>query len=176
MAGFGNAGVPPKVLARMDEAAAIDTYGANCVSEAVWSEYAASRPYVAPTPAKEAASIVLRNRAAIIVDATKRKALAAGGEAAAETALRAIAFLLSEGVPAAASPEQRSDERGDEAAGEAAWADALQRVAAARLIDDSAALAAFLDRRICVPRDMGAPPASRLKWLAARLRSEGSPG
>jgi hypothetical protein len=38
------------------------------------------------------------------------------------------------------------------------------------LTDRAAALAGFLDNRMCVPRDMGAMPAAAIKQLATEVK------
>ena len=142
MAGYGNAGTPATVLKRMDEAAAIDAFGgAQLVTQQVWSDFAESRPHAAPTASAEAAATIVRNRVDILVDATKRKALADGTDT--DAALRAVAGLLQ------ADDEFR---------------------AACLATPGVAELAAFLDNRLCCPRDMGAPCAAELKKLAAKLK------
>ena len=145
MAGYGNSGVPPRVLARMDEAAAAEVFGASDVSLATWQDYASVRPNVAATPAAEAAATILRNCKAILADAAKRDALE--DEAELDGALRIIATLLLD-----------EDELTD------AVPDLAMR-------DSVSALAKFLDSRLCVPRDMGAPAAAALKRLAAELNA-----
>jgi glutathione S-transferase len=151
MAGYGNAGVPSRVLRRMDEAAAIDAFGGEqLVSKDTWSAYAATRPHVAPSAAAEAASTVVRNRDAILADVAKRQPLSDG--AGADAALRAVAdlLLLTSGG---------SDGGGGGDGG------------ASRATAGVGALASFLDTRMCVPRDMGAPAAAVLKRLAAELNT-----
>jgi len=143
MAGYGNGGAPPRVLARMDEASAGEAFGDVGVSGETWAQYASTRAHVAPTAQEEAAATILRNRAAILADASKRGCLP--DEEQLDPALRALAGLLASG------------------GGEAA--ETLRGIAGV------AALAAFLDGRMCVPRDMGAPAAAALKRLAAELNT-----
>ena len=102
-----------------------------------------------------------RNRAAIVADAAKRRALAGASEAEIDEALRGVAALLL-GIYA---PDLLSDypfsdlvlDREDAFAGEGDFA--------------IATLASFLDKRMCVPRDMGAPAAASIKSLANNLDS-----
>ena len=75
----------------------------------------------------------------------KRKPLA--DEEDPDAALRALAYLL-------------------------AGAEDAALMAAAKETPGVAALAAFLDGRLCCPRDMGAPAASELKRLANELKME----
>ena len=123
-AGFGNAGGVPELLssgsAFDDE---IATRGA-----AIWDDYAATRDYVASTPAREAAAAVVRNRDALVADAARF------GVDDAEGGLLAVAAALHEGAAL-----------GDDAAGRRG--------------------AAYLDDRLCVPRDMGAPAAAAIRAL-----------
>lgn len=148
MAGYGNAGTPATVLRRMDEAAAIEAFGgAQLVAPDVWRSYAEARPHVAPSAAAEAAATIVRNREDIVTDVAKRRALE---DADADAALRALAGLL-----AAAADDEKTVDGID--------------VEACRATPGVGALAAFLDKRMCVPRDMGAPPAAELKRLAAEL-------
>ena len=87
----------------------------------------------------------MRNCKAILADAAKRDALE--DEAELDGALRIIATLLLD-----------EDELTD------AVPDLAMR-------DSVSALAKFLDSRLCVPRDMGAPAAAALKRLAAELNA-----
>ena len=161
MAGYGNAGTPTRVLGRMDEAAAIEAYGgAQRVSQPIWAEFAQGRAYVAPTAAAEAAATIVRNRDDILADAAKRNALADGVDA--DAALRAVACLLASTAAAAAAEEV--EEVDDEEA---------MRLGCSSTAGVSQ-MASFLDARMCVPRDMGAPCAAELKSLAAKL-SENAP-
>ena len=146
MAGYGNSGVPARVLARMDEAAAIEAFGGLSTTDpAVWSQYAAGRPHVASSPGAEAAATILRNRNDLLDDASKRR-MELDADALDE-AFRALAYLLI-------------------ARGEAVE-DAL--VLLCRSTRGVGEVAAYADQRMCVPRDMGAPPAAQVKLLAAEL-------
>eukprot|EP00931_Biecheleriopsis_adriatica_P118301 TRINITY_DN93738_c0_g1_i1.p1 TRINITY_DN93738_c0_g1~~TRINITY_DN93738_c0_g1_i1.p1 ORF type:complete len:429 (+),score=58.60 TRINITY_DN93738_c0_g1_i1:2-1288(+) len=86
MAGYGNAGVAP-VLQPEDPSKPIqlDT------NEGDWQAFASSRPHVAPTPEKEAAARVVRNRKALAVDAVAQGAVR---EEDADVALRGVAAML----------------------------------------------------------------------------------
>jgi glutathione S-transferase len=146
MAGFGNAGVvPPQIEANMNEMARQEALTAEItIDQGLWTEYTASRPYLAATPQAEAAAIITRNREAISVDVLER----AGGsalkglpttESDLDVALRALVCVLLE-----------NDEDAKSTLG-------------------VGALATFLDERMCVPRDMGAMSASAIKKLALEL-------
>jgi glutathione S-transferase len=142
MAGYGNGGVPPRVLARMDEAATSEAFGPPAVSEATWQAYASGRPHVAVSAAAEAAATLLRKREAVLTDAARKAGL--GDREELDSALRTLVGLLA-------------GEGGEEEG----------RVA--RQIPGVGRLAAFLCQRMCVPRDMGAPAAAELRRLADAL-------
>eukprot|EP00962_Isochrysis_galbana_P051312 scaffold22691_cov101-Isochrysis_galbana.AAC.4 len=143
MAGYGNGGVPPRVLVRMEDAAAA-SWNAPEVSEATWQAYATERPHVAESAAAEAAVTMLRNRQAVLQDAARRAGL--GDREELDPALRILVGLLAR----------------EGGAGE-------DDVRVARQIPTVGRLAAFLAQRMCVPRDMGAPAAAALQRLADAL-------
>ena len=139
VAGYGNAGrplSPASARGRQLAAASPDV----SVSQGVWGSYCDGRPAVAPTAELEAATVLLRNRRAIVADAARSMRR---GQDEVEVALRALVARLG-GIA-----------EGDEAAEAPA--------------DVAAALAAHLDTRVCVPRDLGAPPAAALRALAHEL-------
>ena len=160
MAGFGNTGVPPRVLTRMGEEEvrggggyALDPERAE-VERGIWEEYSADRPYVANAAAAEAAAVIARNREAIMDDALKR--------------LPRLEERTEKGMPT-----------------DGAGLDVALRILAACLIDDgdrsvrdwdgcfltldALALGLYLNERMCVPRDMGAMSAAAIKRLAATI-------
>lgn len=148
MAGFGNAGnVPELVASRMEELGAIEK---EPLSEAevnhqqdLWKTFQASRPYLAASPKEEAAAILIRNREAITRDATKNcDDDSLDGEVVLDEAMRSLAVLLCD--------ENRFSESTVEACEELRGTELR-------------ALAAFLDDRMCVPRDMGALSAAWFK-------------
>jgi len=146
MAGFGNAGLPPEVIA--DAAAAERAFGSARLGNGAWWEaFAASRPHVAASPAEEAAARLTRNRAAVAADAVRRGVL---GEGQVDGALREVAEAL---VAHAAEAE-------------AAEAEAETAAAAATPSAEAVALLRYLDARMCVPRDMGAPAAAAIRSLS----------
>ena len=111
MAGYGNAGAPPKVLKRMDEAATIEAFGGEqSVSPEVWAEYARTRPHVAQTASAEVAATILRNKDDILADVAKRKPLA--DEEDPDAALRALAYLLAGAEDAALMAAAKETRRG----------------------------------------------------------------
>jgi glutathione S-transferase len=145
MAGFGNAGVPVQIGTNMDEIARQEAVNAESkIDQGLWKDYSSSRPYLAATPEAEAASMMTRNREAISVDILKRAGRSVWKglpttESNLDKALRAMVCVLIE-----------SD------------TDAESTV-------EVAALAGFLDERMCVPRDMGAMSASAIKKIAWEL-------
>lgn len=143
MAGFGNAGLPPQVIA--DAAAAERAFGSSRLGDGAWWEaFAAARPHVASSPAEEAAARLTRNRAAVAADAVKRGVV---DEEHVHGALREVAEALI------AHPNAEA--------------------AAATPSAEAAALLRYLDARMCVPRDMGAPAAAAIRSLAeATARGE----
>lgn len=151
MAGFGNAGnVPGTVATRMEELGLAEKSPISEAEEtnqqALWETFAATRPYVAASPREEAAAVLIRNREKIAKDASKNCADSAvvGSSETLDEAMRSLAVLLCDkdrfSEPIVAACEER---RGTELR----------------------SLAAFLDDRICVPRDMGAPSAAWFKRL-----------
>ena len=75
MAGFGNAGLPPAVSQTMKDRVLVEEKEACASAETaqtLWNDYASTRPYVAPSPAFQAALTITRNRDAIIKDTVKR--------------------------------------------------------------------------------------------------------
>ena len=101
------------------------------------------------SPSHEAAAIMTRNRHAIVKDVVKQASSAAwsgkglpDSEEAADKALRAMVQALLSDTDAPNIEEKAIVQ----------------------------SMAAFLDTRMCVPRDMGAMTAATIKNLAARLR------
>jgi glutathione S-transferase len=146
MAGFGNAGLPPDIGRNMDARISYEQEEAKaCIDLDVWKEYASSRPHVTSSPHADAASIVTRNREAIMKDMLKRGGGASSkglssAEEEVDLGLRALACVLL-------------DEEGENA----------------KDVPGLAAIAKFLDERMCVPRDMGAMSAATIKVLACEL-------
>jgi len=146
MAGFGNAGaLPPLVSERMEELTRQETEALSAEERAdeqrLWDEYAADRPYVATSSNAEAAAVLVRNRENIRKDALKNYS---DGDTSADLdeAMRSLAVLLC---------------------GEGSFS--KERVDACReqCGESARSLAAFLDERMCVPRDMGALSAAHFK-------------
>lgn len=157
MAGFGNAGMPPDVIDRMDD---FDKDEARPLSEEeraieqkLWDEYRSTRPLLALTPSAEAGKTMLNNREAIVKDTLKRAASLEGkgiplDEENLDRAMRALATLLI------------YDDGGK-------YAELEQASTEAESVDGVYAMAKFLDERMCVPRDMGSMSAAAIKRLAA---------
>jgi glutathione S-transferase len=151
MAGYGNAGMVPSGI--QDNMVALEEKERETALDwtpdlAVWKSYASTRPWVAPTPAGEAARIITANREAIVRD----------------TAKRASEFD---------SPDMPETEQ-DVGATLAALVQILLLDEEVEMdldvsADQVGALAAFLDDRMCVPRDMGKQCANAIKWVAASL-------
>lgn len=150
MAGFGNAGnVPSLVSSRMKEESEREktplTEEEKVIQTAIWKKYSADRPYVAESPSKEAASVLIRNREMIVNDIEKRRDmkttahdLPAGQEL--DESLRCLASILCDDEFESSLSECKQNFHVTE-------------------------IAAFLDERMCVPRDMGALSAAYFKKI-----------
>ena len=136
----------------LNEREACEAFGNAPVSAELWSEYAASRPHVAPSPAAEAAAALVRNAQAVCRDAEACYALPTGTDTASyDAALRCVVTRLL--IESGAELEEASaEELGQDAV--------------------VAALAAHLDHRVCVPRDVGAPAAEAIRRLARSTTSD----
>jgi len=149
MAGFGNTGnVPELVASRMEELSIAERVPLSEVEEThqidIWKTYATTRPYVAASAREEAAAVLVRNREKIAADAAKScsdSALVDDRETLDE-AMRSLAVCLCD--------ENRFP--GD-----------VVRACEERRGTELRSLAAFLDDRMCVPRDMGALSAAWFK-------------
>ncbi|CAB9512574.1 glutathione Stransferase [Seminavis robusta] len=154
MAGFGNSGVPPAIGTNMDALTQAERETAlSCVKQDVWDEYAATRPYVASTPSAEAAKIITQNRQRILQDLQKQQSYnreaavqLPDGSKELDVVLRNLVHVLIQNGDTTSSMEGDPEMVG--------------------------CLAAFLDERMCVPRDMGAMSAACIKDLAWKLSSE----
>ncbi|KAJ8605498.1 hypothetical protein CTAYLR_000017 [Chrysophaeum taylorii] len=131
-AGFGNAGIAPKVS--LPET--VDDPG----DLAVWRAYARGRNDVGTTPSREVATRLVRNRDAILRDAVRTGAVR-DLEVADDGLRRCVAYFLDD--DAVDDPDNAN----------------------------AALVARYLSDRVCVPRDMGAPPAAALHALNAKLSS-----
>lgn len=154
MAGFGNAGLPPQIDENMQNLQDKELAEArNCIMDStLWTAYAADRDYVADTPAVEAAQIITKNREAIITDTVKRATtdrtwketdLPDSPTEVDETLREMVEVLLNDDSDLLTNASRRT----------------------------VGSLAAFLDERMCVPRDMGCPPAATIKVLAWNLQT-----
>ena len=110
------------------------------VSDESWAAYASTRPHVASDARTEAAAHLIRHREAIVQDAWRKMGLDSADKV--EEPLRALAWLLAG----------------------AADGDARATAITTRGLDG---LAAHLDERVCVPRDLGAPVAAALTGILA---------
>ena len=158
MAGFGNAGVPPQIDQNMVSLRDKELQEArDCIrNQDLWTRYAAERNHVADTPAAEAARIITANRRAIIADIVRQDNINTKWKKTAdlpfddtdemdETLREMVDCLL------------RNDGDGD------SLTNASKRTVGS--------LAAFLDERMCVPRDMGCMSAATIKLLAWNLQT-----
>ena len=158
MAGYGNAGVPPAVVERMDdirmEESRPQTEEGRARDQALWDEYRSGRPYLANTPSSEAGRVLMNNREAIVKDTLKRgTALEGTGipleEGGLDEAMRALSTILLYG-----------------AEGDGHYEELGAASKEARDVKGVYAVAKFLDERMCVPRDMGAMSADAIKRLS----------
>ncbi|KAL3799765.1 hypothetical protein HJC23_010415 [Cyclotella cryptica] len=160
MAGYGNNGVPPVVSERMNDLKILEgrpqTEKERVRDQALWDEYRSSRPYLARTPSAEAGSVLVKNRNAIVMDTLKQCTRSNSNsksiltdEKQLDEAMRALSTILVYGA----------DEDG--------MYDELNIASKeAYNVDGVLDLAAFLDERMCVPRDMGAMSADAIKRVA----------
>ncbi len=148
MAGFGNAGnVPDLVASRMDELTESEkaplSEAEEKAEQELWETFSSTRPYVAASAREEAAAVLVRNRQAIIKDAAKNcKDSSLASDEKLEEAMRSLSVVLC--------GESKFSESTIEACEEACGA-------------EFRSLAAYLDERMCVPRDMGALSAAWFK-------------
>jgi glutathione S-transferase len=154
MAGFGNAGLPLQIDQNMQDLRDKEVAQAQaCLrnQKDVWNMYAASRKHVASTPAADAAAIIIRNRQAIVKDTQRRATdrtwvetdLPETAHEVDETLRELVDVLLNDDYDLLTNASRRS----------------------------VGSLAAFLDERMCVPRDMGAMSAATIKVLAWKLQT-----
>lgn len=159
MAGFGNAGVPTAIQGTMDALQTKEQEEAMVSQDDLetWTAYSSTRPYVQSSPYREAAAIITRNREAILRDlltqATKPAWKSFGLPTEPEEAEQALVSL----VDALLLPTDQGTSGGS----------SNKRPP----LDFMGAVAAFLDERMCVPRDMGAMAAGTIKVLAKTQKS-----
>ena len=121
------------------------------VSRALWASYTSIRPHVGESAEAEAASHIIRHREALAIDASTQLSLPPDE---LDEAFRALVWLLTRAGGAAGSMGAEGwagtkDERG---------------IRSARRLQD---VLRYLDARVCVPRDMGAPAAEALsRWIS----------
>jgi glutathione S-transferase len=149
MAGFGNAGVPHTINQNMSERIAQEEEEAkSIVSQSdVWEGFRSTSSYALPdSPFLDAATIMTSNRKAIVRDAAKGTLGDSYSEKEIDAALHGLVSRLI-----------KYHDEGDDAT-----------------FDDSneacADLAAYLDERMCVPRDMGSMSAATIKRAAVAMR------
>ena len=119
-------------------------------TEELWAEYARGREGVAPNPGAEAAAALRSNAPAIVRDAVAYCALPEDqDDADYKLAIERVATLLED--------TEQGGGRGGEVGGGTEEDDGVCRIVA------------YLDDRLCVPRDMGVPPAAAIRALHQRL-------
>ena len=108
---------------------------------------------------------LLLAQAAIVADAAKRRVLD-GDAAACDAALReaVVALLLLGGAGAGAEADAQ--------AGAGAEAGAQVEAGAQPPSEAAGALLRYLDERLCVPRDLGAPSAAAIRALAQAVETD----
>lgn len=155
MAGFGNAGVPPSIQQNMQERVLWEeTQAKDCIDQQLWEKYRqqlGSSDYytISKSPYWEVATIITQNKAAIVKDAQKRMKV---DEEVLDAALSGLVTRLVEYKEGQASfPIYLEGED-------------------MSVTEQVAKIAAYLDERMCVPRDMGAMSASVLKTVAVSMR------
>jgi glutathione S-transferase len=158
MAGYGNNGVPPTVVGRMEELNLNEglpqTEEGRIRNQSLWDDYRSKRPYLANTPSAEAGHVLIRNHKAIAKDVLKRADVLQNAgfpltETGIDTAMRALASILVFG----------SEKDGQ-------YNDLEVAANEAHNVEGVFALAKFLDERMCVPRDMGMMSADAIKRIA----------
>eukprot|EP00980_Cylindrotheca_fusiformis_P031286 scaffold26122_cov127-Cylindrotheca_fusiformis.AAC.5 len=157
MAGFGNSGVPPSIKQNMQEREVYELEEAKaCIDTTIWDSYYSMQSLVPnKSPYLDAASIMTKNRKAIVKDASSSKGgeLDGLGEAEIDAALLGMVARLAQ------FDEETSNQMVLYLEGEDP--ETAQHVAK---------LAEYLDRRMCVPRDMGAMSAAVIKTMAETMK------
>jgi len=138
MAGFGNSGVPPNIVDAMEERIAWEEEQASQSrgAEELWTEYATMNPHVGKTASAEAARIIAKNRLALVSDCLKHTTTL-DSDHEVDEALRQLASTLQSGN--------------------------TDNIANRSKVGH---IAATIDKRMCVPRDMGALSATCIKKIA----------
>ena len=148
MAGFGNSFIPPDVDGNMDDVIRHEKDTAlSVVNQQVWDEYASTRPYVAASPQAQAAMVILTNRDAILTDTMKRTDMWSTTAELDESMRMLVSTLLNNAADKSEGGIELDESH----------------------VEGVATLAAFLDERMCVPRDMGAMSAGCIKSIAVAL-------
>jgi len=154
MAGFGNAGLPPSIQQNMQERILWEeTQAKDCIDQVLWEQYREQLQgdgynTIAKSPYWEVASIITQNKEAIIKDAQKRMEI---DESVLRAALQGLVSRLIEYESCDEFPIYLEGED-------------------IPVTEQVAKIAAHLDERMCVPRDMGAMSASVLKTVAVAMR------
>lgn len=139
--------VGPKGELCASEEECLEAFGGSYVSPSDWTRYASTRPWIAESANKQASSTLVQNHRGILKDASwwiEAEGYPALSTLELDLGLRAIAGVLWD-----FSGETTSSER-----------------QAILQLPGVAVLLIYLDRRVCVPRDMGAPVAAAIRTLS----------
>uniref|UniRef100_A0A7S2YQB5 GST C-terminal domain-containing protein n=1 Tax=Entomoneis paludosa TaxID=265537 RepID=A0A7S2YQB5_9STRA len=143
--------VGPKGELLLSEQECCAIFGSTEVGSDVWDDYAKSRPYVSKNPRTEVAVSLIRNREALSKDASnwmeQEGYVSEFSLDELDTCFRAIAWIL--GLDKEANSFPADDPF-------------FQRVTCILI---------YLDKRLCVPRDFGAPSAAALRKLCTEFSS-----
>jgi len=143
--------VGPKGELCASEEDCINAFGGDsacgCISKDQWADYAKERPWIAESPGKQASATVVQNYQAIIKDALRwigDEGYQTCSPEDLDLALRGVIWVLFWDM-------NYCDEE-----------TALLQLPGVNTI------LAYLDHRLCIPRDMGAPAAFTIRKLAKR--------
>jgi hypothetical protein len=167
MAGFGNSGVPPTIQSNMNERRSIELKEARqLINFDVWNAYCGCPNrslYVASTPHAEAASILVSNCDALVSDIQKQQSRLRSTNSNYVRYLEALPTSTEELEDLVFDLSQLLMDTGSNKLVEPDFGSTRNKH-----LDDVACLAAFLDERMCVPRDMGSMPAACIKLIGQR--------
>ena len=140
--------VGPKGELKASEDEVMNLFGDTNVHGDVWKKYVSSNLHVAMTPEREVVACIIRNHQQIISDFIKWSGEWGHSEFSADEIDRELRKTIS------------SLAANEESAVDIGWDITNSSI--------SLALAAYFDGRICVPRDMGAPAATKLRTCFMR--------
>ena len=139
--------VGPKGELKASEDEVINLFGDTNVQDDVWEKHVSSNLHVAMTPEREAAACIIRNHQQLSSDFIKWADEWGYDEFSADEIDRELRKIATD----LAAYEELTVDIGEKI---------TNRI--------SLALAAYFDDRICVPRDMGAPAATKLRTSFVR--------